>query len=168
MTYLALNLMLTLVWMFLSGNFGIGGVAFGFLVGFLTLVVGQPFLGSGGYVRAVVGTVRLLGIFFYEMIVANLQLARDILRPVPRFKPGFIRFDASRLTPAQTVLLGNMISLTPGTLTVDTSDDGHSLYVHTVYAQDPEKIRDGFRLFEGLILGASGRPEAPGGTEVVK
>ena len=59
-----------------------------------------------------------------------------------------------------------MISLTPGTLTVDTDDLGETLYVHGLYADDPERIRRGLRSFSDLIRGASGRePLSPQGDE---
>lgn len=156
MSFLALNLLLAIVWMFLAGNFAIGGFVFGFLVGFLILVLSQAFIGSGQYVRAVTGSVRLLGVFLYELVVANLQLAKDVLSPTPPLKPGFVRYDVRDLTPGQTVLLGHMISLTPGTLTVDFDAERQAVYIHTVYAQDPAKLERGFRLFADLIIGAAG------------
>ncbi|CAN5736901.1 Na+/H+ antiporter subunit E [soil metagenome] len=156
MSYLAFNLLLAIVWMFLTGNLSVGGFIVGFIVGFIGLAFSRHVLGSGNYIRGVAGIFRLLAVFLYELIVANLQLARDILRPVPPFKPGFISFDVRDLPPLETVLLANMISLTPGTVTVDSDDDGFTLYIHTVYAQDPEKIRQGIRNFANLIHGALG------------
>jgi multicomponent Na+:H+ antiporter subunit E len=156
MSYFALNLLLAFVWMFLYGDFSIGSFLVGFAIGYLALLFSRSFLGNDQYVRSIQGIVRLVAIFLYELVVANLQLARDILRPVPPFKPGFISFNVRDLPPTETVLLANMISLTPGTLTVDSDDDGHTLYIHSVYAQDPEKLRRGFRKFANLIHGAVG------------
>jgi multicomponent Na+:H+ antiporter subunit E len=158
MNYFALNLFLAIVWMFLTGDFTVAGLVVGYVAAFIGLAFAQPVLGTGRYIRAVGGVVRLLVVFFRELVLANLQLARDILRFKPRFKPGFIRYDARDLRPRETVLLGNMVSLTPGTLTVDTDDGGAFLYVHTLYAQDPERIRRSIRLFADLIVAASGRP----------
>jgi multicomponent Na+:H+ antiporter subunit E len=156
MSYFALNLLLAIVWMFLTGTLSIGGFLVGYVVGFLGLAFSRHVLASGAYVRGTLGIFRLLGVFIYEMIVANLQLARDILRPAPPFKPGFISFDVRDLPPVETVLLANMISLTPGTVTVDSDDDGYTLYIHTVYAQDPERVRRSCRKFANLIHGAMG------------
>jgi multicomponent Na+:H+ antiporter subunit E len=161
-SYFALNLMLALVWMFLTGTFEVGSFLVGFVIGFLGIAFGRQVLESDRYVSAAGGIVRLIAVFSYELIVANLQLARDILRPVPRFKPGFIAFDVRDLPPLETVLLANMISLTPGTVTVDSDDEGFTLYIHTVYAQNPDEIRAGCRKFADLIHGALGgtaRPE---------
>lgn len=168
MTFLALNLLLALVWMFLTGSFGIFGLLVGFVFGYLVLFLGRPFLGCGGYIRAVRGTLVLVAVFLYELVVANIQLARDILRPHPNLKPGFLRFHVPELSPAQAVLLGNMISLTPGTLTVDNDEESNTLYIHSIYAHNPEQARESLRLFVRLIRGAAGLerdPQAEGGVE---
>lgn len=156
MSYFAFNLLLAIIWMFLTGTLSVGGFIVGFVIGFLGLAFSRHVLGSGQYVSGALGILRLVSVFVYEMVVANLQLARDILSPVPPFKPGFVSFDVRDLPPLETVLLANMISLTPGTLTVDSDDEGYTLYIHTVYAQDPERIRRGFRRFANLIHGALG------------
>ncbi len=156
MTYLAINLLLAIVWMFLAGSFTVASLIFGFLMGFLVLAAAQPFLRSRSYVKGTWGLLRFLAVYAYELVIANLQLARDLLRPTLPFKPGFIRYDSSQLSPTETVVLGNMISLTPGTVTVDTGEEGRVLYIHTIYAQDPEKLRHGFTLFADLIDGVTG------------
>lgn len=162
MTYLALNLLLAIVWTFLTGSFSFGNLLFGFIVGFLALALAQPFLANRGYVSSTVGLLRFLRVYTTELVFANIQLARDVLRPTLPFKPGLIRYDAGYLSPGERVVLANMISLTPGTLTVDYGDHGRILYIHTVYAQDPEKLRQGMDLFGALIDGVTGhRPKDP-------
>jgi len=158
MRYLAINLVLALVWMFLSGDFSILGLVFGFLLAFLVLLASQPLLGSRRYVRAVFGSIRLGGVFMYELVLANVQLAKDVLSPVPPLKPAFVSFQAGHLGEAQAVLLGHLISLTPGTLTVDYDPQLRTLYIHTVYGQAPERLRSVFLRFATLIEEAAGGP----------
>jgi multicomponent Na+:H+ antiporter subunit E len=105
--------------------------------------------------------VHLTAEFIRELVIANVHLARDILSPVPPFQPGFVRFDIRDLGPTQTVLLTNLVSLTPGTLTVDVDDQGDTLYVHTLYAQDPASVRHGIRRFANLIHSATGSDPLP-------
>jgi multicomponent Na+:H+ antiporter subunit E len=71
--------------------------------------------------------------FLFSVLRANVQLAWDILWHRNRFSHAFFRVDCSTLTPWQTVLLGNLISLTPGSLTLDADEEGRTLYVHTLY-----------------------------------
>lgn len=56
------------------------------------------------------------------------------------------------------MLLANLISLTPGTVTVDADDAGDALYVHTLYARDAEAVRRECRSFARLIRAAGGDP----------
>jgi multicomponent Na+:H+ antiporter subunit E len=156
MAFLTLNLVLALIWMFLTGAFSAGGFIFGLVVGYLVLFLAQPFMGSRTYVLATVGSVKLLAVFLYELVVANLLLAKEILRPKPNLKPAVVSLQVPELTPGQSVLLGHMISLTPGTLTVDNEHETRTLYIHTIFGQDPERTLDGARSFARLIVGATG------------
>lgn len=156
MSYLALNFLLALVWMLLTGAFSLLGLGMGLLVGFGAISAGRSMLGSRRYVRAVVGTVRLLVGFLRELVRANLQLAWDILRPTPPFAPGFLAFDVRDLGRTETVALANLVSLTPGTLSVDLDDEAFTLYVHTLYAKDPEATRAALRRLAALVHGALG------------
>ena len=161
MNYLALNLLLAIGWMLLYGDFSTGNLVVGFLVGLSGLAFSRPVLGSHRYIHSVIGVFRLAVEFIREMVVANVHLARDILRPVPPFRPGFIRFDIADLEPIQTVLLANLVSLTPGTVTVDIDSRGDTIYVHTLYAQDQAAVRRGIRRFANLIHRASGSDPLP-------
>ena len=152
MHFFALNLVLAIIWLFLTGSFTTANLLFGLLVGFAVLALAQPYLGSGGYVGSVRCFLRLMRVFLKEIAVANFQLARDLLRKDMPFVPGFIRFDTEgRLSTAELAVLANMISLTPGTLSMDTDESGRILYIHSVYASDPDASRAAFTHFLELI-----------------
>ena len=165
MKFLALNLILAIIWMFLTGAFSIGGFLFGMLAGYLVLFLGQPFIGSERYIRGSAGSVRLVAYFLYELVIANIQLAREILRLKPDLQPAVFAVHVPELTAGQSVLLGNMISLTPGTLTVDNDHLTRTLYIHTIFGQRPEQTIDGARKFARLIVGAAGGPAPRGGVD---
>lgn len=152
MHFFALNLVLAIVWLFLTGAFTTANLLFGLVIGFAVLGLAQPYLGSGGYIGSVRCFFRLLRVFLKEIVVANFHLARDLLRKDLPFTPGFIRFDTEgRLSRAQLAVLANMISLTPGTLSMDTDEEGRVLYIHSVYARDPDATRADFMRFLELI-----------------
>jgi multicomponent Na+:H+ antiporter subunit E len=163
MIHLALHLLLAIIWMLLTGDFSSVNLAFVLAVAFLALAFGQPVVGSTRYVRAAGGVIRLAFGFGRELVVANLQLARDILRPTLPFQPGFVAFHVPDLDRTETVILSNLLSLTPGSLSVDLDDEGHTLYIHTLYAGDPEETRRSARRLADLIHGALGheRPRPP-------
>jgi len=153
MKYLAANFALAVLWSLLLGE-GDQLLA-GFLAGYLVLVLARPFLRCERYVRAVPGALRLAGHFVVQLIVANLRLARDVLRPSPPFAPAFLKIETHALTRAQTVLLANLVSLTPGSITVDVLDE-RTLYVHTLYAADEPRAIASVQRFARLIRGAFG------------
>ena len=158
MIHFALNLLLAIIWMLLSSDFSLRGLLIGFLIGFLAIGFGRAATGSGTYVRATIGILRLGLGFLRELVISNLQLAWDLLRPHPPFRPGFVRFPVGDLGPPETVLLANLISLTPGTLTVDIRDDGTELIVHSLYAGDPDQVRLAMRRLADLVHAALGAP----------
>jgi multicomponent Na+:H+ antiporter subunit E len=82
--------------------------------------------------------VRFSGYFLVILFKANIQVAIDVVTPPHFMKPRIIAYDVSDLTLVQTVTLSNAISLTPGTLSADISDDAAKLYIHCMYAEDRE------------------------------
>ncbi len=157
MSFLALNLVLAFIWMLLLAEFTTRSLFVGLLAGFVAIALLRGLLGADQYVRGVCGTGRLAVGLLVELVIANLQLAKDTLRPVPPFRPSFIAFDIRDLPPLETVVLANLVSLTPGTLSVDSDDEGHTLYVHAMYGDDPEAVRAGIRRLANLVHGALGQ-----------
>jgi multicomponent Na+:H+ antiporter subunit E len=139
--FFALNLTLAIIWTFLTGSFTVANFIFGLAVGYGIMALAAPYLGSGRYLASVTGLVRFVARYLKAILVANIQLARDLLRPRMPFVPGIIEFQTKGLTRAEVAVLANMISLTPGTLSMDTDETGSILYIHSVYAGDPDELR---------------------------
>lgn len=156
MSLLALNLLLALTWMLLSGNFSIGSMLAGFFAGFVSIAALWPFLHSGRYVRGTMGLGRLMVVYAWWLVVSNVQVARDVLRFELPFRPGILRVDATDLNAFQTVVFANLVSLTPGSIILDADAKGNQLYVLTLYAGDPEAARREVRLYARLVRAASG------------
>lgn len=151
MNFFALHLVLGIVWLFLTGSFTTANLVFGLIVGYGVLAVAQPYLGSGGYVASVIASFRFARKFIVAIVLANVQLARDLIRVEMPFVPGIMRYETHGLTKPEVVVLANMISLTPGTLSMDTDETGTILYIHSVYAGDREALRDSFEALADLI-----------------
>lgn len=88
--------------------------------------------------------------FLKELFIANLKIAYDIITPHYRMQPTLLALPLNAKTDLEISLLANIISLTPGTLSIDISEDRSVLYVHTLYVKhgDVEQlkrsIKDGF------------------------
>lgn len=101
---------------------------------------------------------RVLG----DIIVANLQVAVLILGPERRLRPGFVRVPVDLDEPLARAILAGIITLTPGTLSVDLADDGRSLLVHALDMPDPAAlvamIHGRYAAPLARILGPAGGP----------
>jgi multicomponent Na+:H+ antiporter subunit E len=61
-------------------------------------------------------------------------------------KPGIVKIELAAKTDLEITLLSNLISLTPGTLVVDVSDDRKIMYVHGMYLEDKVKFIESIKL----------------------
>ena len=142
MKYLAVNLALALIWTGLVGSFTLGGLLAGYLFGYglLYLVFGRQ-EDSRSYFHKLPGTLAFIAFYIKELIKSNLVIAMDILRRHPRIQPGIVAVPLDAKTDFEITLLANLITMTPGTLSLDVSDDRRTLYIHAMYVTDPEAIR---------------------------
>lgn len=157
MNKLALNLLLAVMWMFVQADFSLRSLLVGYAIGFVAITFVQRLRGSHAYVLTTFFFVQLIVYFFADLVRSCVTLARDILRRVPDFAPALVRFDITDLSPIETALLANLISLTPGTLTVDAEDDGSALYIHSLYAHDVAAISRQIAKLSRMIRRAGGR-----------
>jgi multicomponent Na+:H+ antiporter subunit E len=137
------NVILGIIWAALTGNFSLENLIIGFILGYLILLLTRRALGPTTYfTRSRLITTFILS-FLWELVVANIRVAIDILRPhSPHIKPRVIAVPLETCNPVAVTLLANVVSLTPGTLSVDVSTERCILYVHAMYASDPDEARD--------------------------
>jgi multicomponent Na+:H+ antiporter subunit E len=143
-----LNIILTIVWVFLTGSMAFGNFVFGFLLSFLVLWIIARDGNGGKYFRIAPKMIGFFFFFLYELIKANIQVAADVVTPKFYMKPGIVAVPLDAQSSLEITLLANIISLTPGTLSLDVSDDRKVLYVHAMYVHDREEfiasIKNGF------------------------
>ena len=156
MKHFLMNLLLSFIWVALTGSMYYSNFLFGFLLGFFILWVMNRHEEDRRYFNKVPKTIAFIFYFLYEMLAANVQVAYDVVTPKYFFKPGIIRYPLEATTDIEINLLSTMISMTPGTLILDISEDKKSLFIHVMYLKDREhfiaQIKKGFehRLLEIL------------------
>lgn len=132
------------------------------VVGALVAVVvasltSKNFTGLGlGYFhpRRVAYFIVFFIVFIKEMVKANLNMARIVLSPSLPVRPGIVEIETGLKQPSAKLLLGNAITLTPGTMTLDY--DGDRAYIHwvDVKSEDPKKAGEMIKgAFEKLLQG---------------
>src|SRR5687768_17857633 len=95
-----------------------------------------------------VHAVRLILFFAWALIVANLKVAVDVLRPRTNIEPAIVAIPLDVTSDAEILLLSMLINITPGSVTIDLADDRRTLYVHVMHMISAEtsrhEIKDGF------------------------
>lgn len=90
--------------------------------------------------------IGFLGFYVKEVVLSNLRVARDVVSPRTRIEPSFLGIDLDpEMNDRQRMILANLITMTPGTLSVDIDPEGTVLYLHVMYADDPEELRRSIR-----------------------
>jgi multicomponent Na+:H+ antiporter subunit E len=150
------NILLTFVWVALTGEFIYQNFILGFALSFFVLWISTAFGRSSRYFHRLFNSVILVLFFFKELIRANLYITYDILTPTFHMRPAIVEVPLDAKTDAEITLLANLITLTPGTLSIDVSEDKKFIYVHTMYLTTKEEfineIKNGLekRLLEAL------------------
>ena len=136
------SILLALAWAALQGEITLGNLLVGYLFGYVILVL----LAKGGVMPSTYGSramhaVGLAGFFARELLVANIRVALDVLRSQLRIEPAVIAIPLDVTTDAEILLLSLLINITPGSVTIDLSDDRRTLYVHVMHMKDADETR---------------------------
>ena len=141
-------LILTLIWVALQGSLSLGTVLLGVVFGAAILRISRPIFDDPAEsrrlpegiqpVRRLWRVLVLAVVFLRELVVSALQVARYTVQPTLQIRPAIVKYPLDVQTPREITVLANLISLTPGTLSLDVSPDSEHLYVHaiSVYSED--------------------------------
>jgi multicomponent Na+:H+ antiporter subunit E len=148
MNILLLNLLLALAWVALTGQFTGANFLAGFSLGFFVLWLSQRTKATAAYVRKIVQVADFLLYFLWELVKANVRVTYEVLTPTHHMLPGVIAVPLDLETDIEILILTSLITLTPGTLSLDISEDKKTLYIHAMFIRDREKmqktIKEGF------------------------
>jgi len=135
-----MNLLLSFIWVALTGSLFYSNFIFGYLLGFGVLWIMNRNEADQRYFYRVPKILSFFFFFLYELIKANIQVAYDVVTPKYFFKPGIVRYPVNTTTDFEINILATFISLTPGTLILDISDDNKAIYIHVMYLKDEEQF----------------------------
>ena len=83
--------------------------------------------------------LRFSGHYLVELVRSSLRVAADVVTPASRARPGMVRMPLDARTDLEIALVANLISLTPGTLTIDVAPDRSCLLVHVMFVDGDEE-----------------------------
>jgi multicomponent Na+:H+ antiporter subunit E len=142
------SILLALVWAALQGEISLVNLLVGYVVGYALLAL----LARGGVMPSTLATrtvhaLRLAAFFAWELLLANFRVAADVLRR-NRIEPAVVAIPLDVTSDGEILLLSMLINITPGSVTIDLSNDRRTLYVHVMHMTDAEQtrreIKDGF------------------------
>jgi multicomponent Na+:H+ antiporter subunit E len=91
---------------------------------------------------------ELAAFFIWELMLANVKVAIDIVRPRTTIRPAVLAIPLDVTSDGEILLLAMLINITPGSVTIDLSDDRRTLYVHVMHMTSAEasrrEIKEGF------------------------
>lgn len=147
------NIMLALVWAMLTGSFAAGSLMAGFIFGYLVLAFVARLSGQATtYSRKIPEVIRFTFFYVWELIQSNLRVAYEVLTPTHHMKPGVIGLPLDATTDAQITMLANLITMTPGTLSLDVSNDRRMLYIHAMYMEDEDALYAELKELERRVI----------------
>ena len=156
MNLFALNLVIAIGWAAVSGGFNGTNLLLGFAGGFLALYLTRPLFGDEQpYFRRTFSAVGLLVFFIYELVKSTAAVVWDVITPSTYARPRMIEMPLDCEDDTAIMLTANLISLTPGTLTVDVLPDRSALLIHAMFAEEPDEVvRDLKRGMERRVMEA--------------
>ena len=141
MSAFAWNLTLALAWTALVGKVSALNIAIGFAIGYLLLWWLGPAEHTGRYVARLPRLLRFLGFYVLELIRSSLRVAWDVITPSDRRRPGIVAVPLDARTDREITVLANLISFTPGTLSLEVTEDRKYLLVHSMFIDSPESFK---------------------------
>lgn len=155
MKLLLINILLALSWAAVSGSFTFLSLLFGFVLGAIALSFIRAEIGSLNYFVRIRRIASLTMLFLYELVLSSVKVAMTVLSPRLDVEPGIVAYPLKVDRDFEITLLANLVTLTPGTMSVDISEDRRLLYIHALDASDPDQLRrDIASGFERKILEA--------------
>ncbi len=151
----AIAIILAMIWASITGNFSVPNLLLGGVISVVALWLIRKEVSSPYYFDKLKKIASLTLLFLYELSLSALRVAVLVLSPdlKAKMKPGIIAFPLTVKSDVEITLLANLITLTPGTLSVDVSQDRTKLYVHAISVPDKKAlIRDIANGFEAKII----------------
>src|SRR5690625_2895889 len=114
---IVVNILMAVIWIFLQSNYTATSFIVGYMIGILILFMLRRFLVSDFYVHQVWAIIKLIMLFIIELIKANIDVIKVVLRPKLNHQPGIVAVTTRLESDAEKTLLARTINFNPGTKT---------------------------------------------------
>lgn len=150
------NLSIAFVWMFFFDSWNFSTFFLGYLLGLALIFALRRFMQEPFYFKKVYALIKLLLLFLKELILSSWVVLKEIIRPRIDIRPGIIAIPTKLRSDWEISTFAMLITLTPGTLTLEVSPEKDVLYVHSIDIKDTEKTIEQIKnTFELAIMEVS-------------
>jgi multicomponent K+:H+ antiporter subunit E len=132
----ALTLGVAGLWVVVASSYTLNSLLVGLVLGFILPLSLRAFLEDVPRIRRPQLALRLFVRVCGDIFVANWQVARQVLGPIDRLRPAFITVPLDTRDPFVTTLLGSIVSLTPGTVSIEIDTKNGTLFAHALNVAD--------------------------------
>lgn len=147
-----INLIIAVMWMFLSESYSTASFIAGYVLGIILLLVLNRFIPDAFYLKRVYNIIKLTMLFIKELVISNIDIVKLVYKRKLEFEPGIFAMPTDLRSNWEITLLANLITLTPGTLSVAISSDNTHIYIHAMDIDDiDEAINSIKNTFEKAI-----------------
>jgi multicomponent Na+:H+ antiporter subunit E len=147
------------LWILLWGDLSVANLVSGVAVAFAVLAVSRLPRATDSDQRMRIRPLSLAWFFLYvlyKLVESNLYLAWEILTPTNKITNGVVAVPLRTSSPSAMMVVANVITLTPGTMTIEVAGDPPVLYVNVLHLHDIERIRRDLLHLEELSVRAFG------------
>ncbi|KGJ03752.1 Na+/H+ antiporter subunit E [Paracoccus sphaerophysae] len=138
-----LSLVVALVWLLLVNRFAWGSLVFALILGLVVPAATAPYWPHRARIGSPAKIVAYVAIVIWDIVKANIAVARIVLfLPKRDLRPCWLPVPLDLTSPEAITVLAGTITLTPGTVSCDLSEDGRALLVHCLHAPDPASVLD--------------------------
>jgi multicomponent Na+:H+ antiporter subunit E len=144
------SVLLALAWAALQGEITLVNLLVGYVVGYAILallarggVMPSTLVSRPRFINWPARTLHALGLaafFAWELLLANFRVAADVLG-AQRIEPAVVAIPLDVTSDGEILLLSMLINITPGSVTIDLSDDRRTLYVHVMHMKSADETR---------------------------
>jgi multicomponent Na+:H+ antiporter subunit E len=149
-------MVLAFLWTFIKVSYDPISFIKGYIFGLLVIFVLRRYFASRFYLFRLWSFIKLIFIFIKELILSNIAIVKIVLKPKLDMRPAIFAMDTALTKDWQITLLSSLITLTPGTLVIDVSDDNKTLFIHAMNIGEVEDEINSIKYsFEKAILEVS-------------
>ena len=149
---LLINLLIAFLWMFFQDSWHFISFLGGFIVGIFILFSMRRFFKGRFYLITIFAIIKLVIVFTQELITSSVLVVRQIMQPKLTITPGIFKMETELETDTEVALLSLLLTLTPGSVVMEVTPDGKTLYIHALdIPESSDAVIKSTKVFEKAI-----------------